>query len=298
MYSGLTKAGKSYITNICAGTSRSLLDGKSKDKIKDPANKYYNPDGVLPFCTPKTSASKIWYSQARYNGNLIQNNQQLGVALIDWFNKYGKIFEMDANIIAAQAWAESAYNLWIYPLTSTASSISQITSDTIYSIVVKNKFATKPEYKFTTEEIAAITKNLSGDINNGNNYDVGYEQGRKNRPILHQNMIDNPEIMIKAQYAYMKFIASQCDGIASSALFGYNRGPYLPVSPSYTKSIAKAISRFGEGYEKEGIDYVYKIFQLLGNQNYKKEGWFGYFWLKLNEPFDKYTAEVDESNIA
>jgi len=121
---------------------------------------------------------------------------------------------------------------------------------------------------------------------------------RRDLVILHQNMIDNPEIMIKAQYAYMKFIASQCDGMASSALFGYNRGPYLPVSSSYTKSIAKAISRFGEGYEKEGIDYVYKIFQLLGNQNYKKEGWFGYSWLKLNEPFDKYTAEVDESNIA
>lgn len=294
MYSGLTRTGKAFITNVCSGTNRSLLDGKSQYKIDDISSNLYNPNGVLPFCIPETSPTKIWYSNAEHNGKKIQNNQELGIALIDWFDKYGEIFQMDANIIAAQAWAESAYNIWIYPLTSTASSISQITIDTIYEIVVKNKFATKLDYNFTTAEIAAITKNVTG--NTQNDYDVSYPQGKKNRPILHQNMIDNPEIMIKAQYSYMKFISNKCNGIASSTLFGYNRGPYLPVCSSYTKSINNAISKRGKGYEKEGIDYVWKIFQLLGNQRYNSNGWFGYHWLNLNEPFDKYAAEVDESN--
>jgi len=293
MYSGLTQAGKAFISKVCSNTDRSLLDGKSNYKINDISSNLYNPNGVLPFCNPPTPPTKIWYSDAKYNGKNIQNNRELGIALIDWFDKYGKIFEMNANIIAAQAWAESAYKIWNYPLTSTASGISQFAMPALFDVIISNKYATKPEYQFTVDEIAAISKNTTG--NTKDDYDISKPQGKKNRPILHQNIIDNPEIMIKAQYAYMKYISTRTKGMASSALFGYNRG-HAYAKPSYTQSINSAIISEAEGYEKEGIDYVWKIFQLLGNQNYNSNGWFGHHWLNLNEPFDKYAAEVDESN--
>ncbi len=267
MYSGLTRAGKSFINSVCSGTGRSLLDGKSNAKITDTGSKYYNPDGHLPFCMPVISASKIWYSQAKYNGKTIQNDQELGIALIDWYDKYGKIFQMDANIIAAQGWAESGYKIWNYPLTSTASGIGQFTVEAVFDVIATNKFATQPEYRFTAQEIAAITKNWSGNTSDIKSFKVGYPLGKRNRPYLHQNICDNPEIMIKAHYAYMKYLSGRCDGIASSSLFGYNRGPAYAF-PSYTRSISSATN--SDNYEKEGIDYVFKIFQLLGNKNYNK----------------------------
>lgn len=290
-YSGLTQSGKAFIRKVCAGNSRTLLDGKSPYKYLKQDN-LYNPDGHLPFCSPPCPA-KTWYSNAQYNGKKISTNQELGEALIDWYNKYAKIFELDANVMAAQAYAESGYNVWIYPLTSTASGISQFIVEAVYDIIVMNKYATKDSYKFTDAEIAAITKNLSGNTKSVSSYKVGYAQGKKNRATLHQNVIDNPEIMIKGQFCYMKYIGTRCNDLASSALFGYNRGPGYSY-PSYTKSIASATN--SSNYQLEGIGYVYRIFNLLGNKNFDKNGYFGYDFLKLDAPFDKYLAECEESS--
>ena len=99
--------------------------------------------------------------------------------------------------------------------------------------------------------------------------------------------------MIKAQYCYMKYIGTRCNNLASSALFGYNRGPRYAY-PSYTKSIAMATD--SENYQMEGINYVYRIFNLLGNKKFNKNGYFGYDFLKLDEPFDEFLVECEESN--
>jgi zinc D-Ala-D-Ala carboxypeptidase len=298
-YVKLKEEGKQFIRKVCSGNGKTLLEGKSSQKINDTSSKLYNPNGVLPFSSPKVLPSKIWYSNAKHNGANISTNAQLGEALIAWFEKYGQLFEMDANIIAAQAYAESGYILWNYALTSTASGISQFTSDTLYTVIVDNKFSSVPEYRFTNEEIMLINNGISGDKKQLDSYSVSTETGKKNRAIIHQNICDNPEIMIKAQYNYMKFISKRCDGLASSALFGYNRGPYI-ATPSYTQSIANAKNpERGKDYELEGIGYVYKIFQLLGNPDYAPtKGWFGYSHLNLNEPFNSYNAEVAESNFS
>jgi hypothetical protein len=300
-YIKLTSKGESFIKSVCSGTGNSLLTGNKPSYINDKSSKLYNPDGVLPFCLPKVSASKVWVASPKDDdGNVITTNEDLGKSLIKWYNHYGSVFAMDSNIIAAQGYAESAYKVWIYPLTSTASGISQFIVDAVYDVIVTNKFASSPEYAFTTEEIAAITKGLSGNTQTISTFSVKYAQGKKNRATLHQNVIDNPKIMIKAQFAYMKYISSLCDGLASCTLFGYNRGPGY-VSPSYTKSIAKATD--SNNYQMEGINYVYKIFNFLGNNSYSKYGYFGYdgsvssaLDLKLKEPFDSYKAEVSQSN--
>lgn len=285
-YSGLTQSGKAFIRKVCAGDSRTLLDGKSSAKYSK-KDSLYNMDGHLPFCSPPCPV-KTWYSNAQYNGKKINTNQELGEALIVWFNKYSKIFELDANIIAAQAYAESGYNVWAYPLTSTASGISQFITEAVFDVIVTNKYSSQEDQKFTSAEISAITKNLSGNTKVASTFTVDKPQGKKNRATLHQNIIDNPEIMIKGQCCYMKYIGSLCDNLASSALFGYNRGPKYSY-PSYTKSIASATD--SRNYQMEGIGYVYRIFNLLGNKTFDKHGYFGYDFLKLNEPFDKYLAE-------
>jgi len=67
--------------------------------------------------------------------------------------------------------------------------------------------------------------------------------------------------MIKAQYVYMDYIGSKCDYLASTTLFGYNRGDGF-VRKTYIDSILRA-SWYKMNYHLEGISYVEKIFNYL-----------------------------------
>lgn len=299
-YIALTQKGKDFITLKCSGTGNSLLRGKSKDSITNP-NKpnLYNPYGVLPFCDPPISKDKIWVSNATHNGKAITTNQELGVAIIDWYTKYGQIYLMDVNFLAAQAYQESGYNVWIYPLTSSASGISQFIVDTVYGVVIKNQFGVSNlgnNQYFSDEEIALITKNIKGDKFDYNTYTLSKLLGRQNRATLHQNIIDNPDLMIKAQFRYMKYLSKLSNGLASTTLFGYSRGQGMIVWKNHNKAIfsdsIKRAAQYSAGYEVEGIDYVYRIFKSLYYN-------FGYTQLNMDSPsnFDKFKAETDESNI-
>jgi hypothetical protein len=289
----LTVEGKDYIKTACNGNGNSLLSGKSIYKITDTKSEYYNPNAVLPLFYPRPPRTSIaeynawinnivtWISNPAINGN-ITTNSQLGDAIIKWYDKYGEIFQMDANVLAAQTYQESKYCVWAYPLTSTAAGISQFTSDTVIDIIIKNKHtkeieATLPKtdpnlLKFSDAEIAKITKNVTGEIKDNATYDIGSTLGRENRPIMHQNITDNPELLIKAQYRYMKYIASKCNSLTSATLFGYSRGPYGYAYSSYILAINKASQHAPVGvkkepYEDEGINYVFNIFCILGDKN-------------------------------
>jgi hypothetical protein len=245
----LTQKGEAFIRAACSGGGNSLLQGKNK--------------GVLPYCDPVTSPSKIWVSNARHNNVLITTNQQLGEALIDWYNKYGNMYQMDANVMAAQAFQESGYFVWNYPTTSTASGIGQFTTDAVYDVIITNNYSYITPH-MTTAEIQAI---ISGTFGIGGSYDTTYNvasvTGKKNRPIMHQNIIDNPEIMIKAQFRYMKIIAAVGKtSLTSQVLFGYSRGLGL-IKSTYSDSIERA-TKYSPNYQIEGIDYVFKIFRYLG----------------------------------
>lgn len=283
----LSKAGENFIHSKVNGTGNSKLSGSASDK------KGYkkNPTAVLPYCYPLTNVNKVWTSNPIINGGIITNDE-LANALIRWYNKYAEIYEMDANIMAAQAYQESAYIIWNYAVNSTASGISQFVAGSFYEVIIKNK-----RKNFTDIELIALTKNMSGY-----SYQPGvkppedpfvtdYLLGRHNRPILHQNIIDNPELMIKAQFDYMKWISGRCEQLASCTLFGYSRGPnLLNNNSSYTAWIKAAQNpKYDEGYENEGIHYVYMIFKNL-YQN------FGYTELDMSEStkknFDKFNANL------
>lgn len=295
----LTQKGKDFITNVCSNASdNELLYGKSSYKINDISDKNYNPNGVLPYCIPETLSTKYWTCKPKNSsGNVITTNEELGEMLIKWFNLYSKQYDLDANIIAAQSYVESGYVLWNYPLTSSASGIGQFISSAVFEIIISNN-----DKSFTTSEIGLLTKNMTGDLSDINSFVVSNTQGRKNRPFLHQNICDNPQIMIKAQCSYMNRIAKRTDGIASSTLFGYSRGPGY-VYPSYTKSIKNTVNKKNESYVTEGINYVERIFNILGNPKYiyfknlKKYGYFGYDQLNITDTFNSFNAEIEEGKL-
>ena len=313
-FTKLSVEGLKFIRKVCEGNGNSLLQGK---------HKYALPYSDLP-------ASQTWVCniQDPTDSNItITTNKQLGEALIFWFNKYAEIYQLDANVIAAQAFAESTYYAWNFAGgKSTASGINQFTMQTIYWVIVENLGHPRVSNAMTPMEIATITANLRNPLSK-NSYSVGSTlpaDAYFNRPILHQNVINNPGIMIKAQCYYMKNIADKSDSLASTALFCYSRGMYM------SKTYSRTIQRCDEDntgnlkYKDEGLNYVLKIFGILGDKNnyleskglgkYKPHGiYFGYdkTYFKTSEDgivdprnlrigkeyeWNPYDANVDESS--
>lgn len=281
----LTKAGEDFIRSVCKGSGNSKLRGSAVDK----RGYRNNPTAVLPYCSPLTTTSKIWISNPDINGG-ITTNAELAEELIRLYNKYAVMYQLDANILAAQAYQESLFIIWNYAVNSSASGISQFIANAVYDVIIRNAYG-----GFTSAERQAITKDLNGYVYSSGTppkdpFLVDYELGRKNRPILHQNIIDNLEIMIKAQFVYMNFISTRCNKLASVTLFGYSRGPYLLNEPSSSYSLwVNAAKNRGNSYEDEGIHYVYKIFTNL----YKN---FGYKHLNMTKEavttFDRFNATL------
>jgi len=307
-YYKITKSGEDFITHVCTQGGSSLLTG---------TNTY-----ALPYTDPPLS--KVWICNIIFNGKQIATGADLATALIFWFNQYAGEYQMDANVIAAQAYVESGYKIWNYALgdvknQSTASGINQFTMLTIYDIIVKNTYNTE---KMTQDEINIITNGLTNPTSQ-NSYSVYVNKAKnptayQNRPILHQNVINNPNIMIKAQCRYMKYFANNCGSLTSSSLFCYSRGGKY-VASTYSKVIQNCTNdkKKSPTYIQEGLNYVLRIFGILGDKgnNVQQLGrkykplnyYFGYDNkmgdndprnLKLNVPFDSFNSNVSESNDA
>ncbi len=322
-FSKLTKFGEQYIHKICDDTGTKLLSGNN---------------GPMPYTYP--IINKNWTSHALYppaNQKEITNGIELANALIYWYNYYCKIYGLDANVIAAQGITESNYNIWIYagfakaggqPIAnqSTASGLNQFLSTTMFDVVVnKHGQHYNEQNPFTATEIAKMTKNLIGDINVVDTYKVGgyvtgqppsqYQIGWTNRPIYHQNVIDNPGIMIKAQCVYMKYIADLCSSLTSSTIISYGWGSSY-ARKTYPDTVAAIQRGAGAKAATDGVNYVLKIFGILGDKfnllgaqgkiqpkNYKIKGeYFGYddFMndkdisknLKLFEPYNSFETTL------
>jgi len=314
-FSKITPEGESFIKHVC---NTGFPIGKTTNTLLRGKNSY-----PFPYC--KTSAAnQIWTCTIKIPTDptrIISTADELANALIYWFNTYSKEYSLDANVIAAQSYTESSYVVWNYaPLDSTASGISQILMKTLWDVIVnengKKYDSTNP---ITPEETYAINNNLEakelassysvGSYNN-NNPQPSHDIAWRNRPLLHQNVINNPGIMIKAQCKLMSFFAKGCNNLTSSALFCYNRGFYQ--KSTYTDTIVACkkgkLSLANPNYPNEGLKYVLKTFGILGDKNnfletkglgknYKPTGkYFGYDEnyektdpsknLRLKEPFN------------
>ncbi len=268
-FKALTKKGEEFILNRCLADSTFGAD-RFNGKRSFALPKSNVPSGTVFSAKPKDETQ-----------NSITTPQQLATNLISWFNRYSELYLLDANVIAAQAYAESGYNLWIYS-EGGAMGLSQFLDTAFYDTIIKN------QYTFQ-DDVDDLTSGMSGDIKDIRIHIPNFSTRDKtilsnpdttavataNRQILFQNIINNPKIMIKAQCYVMSFIGQRNNNLASSSLFAYNRGGYLS-STSYDDMISKTQKKYGSEYIKEGVTYVNRIFNLLaGKEPFVKAG-FGY----------------------
>lgn len=224
---------------------------------------YYDDEGN--YVPPKTGLWEV--QELLYKGeNVVGSNQKGAEAILDWYETYAQVFGLDPNILLAQAYRESGFKLWVHPPPpSSAAGISQFLPSTLYERVFE-----KGKDFFSDEERQRLSINLEipyniQAFNVGNETQSQNNLGRRNRRYFHQNIINNTETLIKAQCEYMNFISQRVDGLASAALFGYSRGPFL-ATKNYAQSIQRAKDHTStKDYHKEGVNYVYKIFQTLRN---------------------------------
>ncbi len=254
-YKPITNKGKVFIRNRCksAGDRFSGNINYPLGRSNDPANTIYT--------------AKV------FNGtsNRITTEDVLTDYIINWVEFYSREYQLDANIIAAQIYAESGFDLWRFSFGgkhgSSAMGITQFIDTAVYDIIIKNKNDFSVESQKITNGLAGNLNSLTTIIPYYSNKDRTIESNAQtdiialqNRKLLFQNIIDNPEIMIKAQCYMMNAIGRRNNNLAASSLFAYNRGAYL-TSKSYNEIINNAVkNKITTG---EGIAYVNKIFKIL-----------------------------------
>jgi hypothetical protein len=283
-FKALTKKGEEFILNRCLANS-AFGNNRFSGKRKFALPKSNNPDTTVYTSAPLDEA-----------GAPILTPEALAKNLISWFNRYSKDYLLDANIIAAQAYAESSYNLWIYS-EGGAMGLTQFIDTALYDTVLKNTREFEVEGELLTNGVAGDSTDIRVIIPNYNTRDKTILStkdtvavAKTNRAILFQNIINNPRVMIKAQCYIMDFIGERNNNLAASSLFAYNRGGYLR-SNSYDDLIDKTQKRYGSEYIKEGVTYVNRIFNLLAGKEPLVPVGFGY-------DIDFTQADVNYRNIS
>lgn len=295
-YKKITKQGEKFMKTIGENNGENgLIRGKNKYEV--------------PFTYDVTIPSTLIASIVDEEGNMIFNNTQYIEYLIRIYNYYAKLYDLDANILVAQAYTESGLKVWNYaPYPSTATGLTQFLIGTMYEVIIENKYIVEP--KFTQSEIDKMILNFeqpynansykvgaSRDIREGEDNFITRSRSRKNRYYYLLNAMNNPDLMIKAQCRYMKYIAGRNNNLASNTLFAYNRGSSYRAD-SYTGIINLVKNKNGQNYIEEGLKYVERVFGILGDEfnkytNVKPNGiYFGYD-LDLNKNnFDAFKADV------
>lgn len=201
-----------------------------------------------------------------YNGLEITTPQQYSKLLIESFNKYGREYGLDSNILAAQAYQESSFRPWNYS-SGNAMGVSQFIPISAYDVLINNP-ATKKD--FSSEELGKLLNGLVDPIYKNKRYwklplgnsQTEDQQVRNNVNQVFENLRNNPDLCIKMQASYMRFISLNNNGLASSTLMAYNRGGYYR-SKTYGEMINNVIN--GKTKIEEGANYVERIFRNLGN---------------------------------
>lgn len=263
----ITATGYDFIKYVVKKGGEDLLEGKN---------------GSLPMSDDGSGnlVNQTWKVEAESFDSTTSNpkaltKSNLAESLKYWFNKYAEIYGLDANILAAQAYIESKYVMWYYPDKTTASGVNQFKMLDVYSVIVNNFGAGGPP--MSPNEIVKIVGGLTQEIAVSSYLpDEGTPATRTisktNRPILHQNIINNPEIMIKAQARYMRYFADNCGKLASTSLFCFKAGTEY-VSDTYSRAIDKLLKANDNDPTatdvKAALDYVLMVFGVLGDENNK-----------------------------
>jgi len=301
----ITDQGKKFIDKVIDDGGNSLLKGNN---------------GILPFSDDGNGESidTEWTVNSKFNGNELTTSN-LKDALIKWFEDAGEDYGLDPNVLAAQCYVESGFKLWWYDKKTTKSGINGFTMSMIYSVIVDNFSNVEP--KMFDMEKASIINNLKFPLSSTSYQPTSGNKNTKNvarlnRSILHQNIINNPDVMIKAQARYMRYLSNNSAKLVSTSLFCYNRGTNF-LANTYSRAIEKSKKNDTQQELTEGLNYVLKVFGVLGdtinlikasfNKKYKPKYYsFGYNNLFItnnesdlnnypNDNFNPYKANVVES---
>jgi len=263
----LTKQGEQFIRDACNANANNL-------------------SGSLPYALGRSNspANTVFTAKPMFNGVPISDSATLANALITWFNQYcsDNNYSLDANIIAAQTFVESGYQLWQYsnsgdPNKSSAMGISQLYDNEIWNLFFNGDGAAvtnpKDQSIFDAQQ-AAISVNLNGDLTDIRNI-VPFSTNSTtstnlvaigNRSQLFQNIMNNAEIMIQTQCKYMSQLGVANNNLASSTLFAYAVSGDI-TSKTYNDAINYAV-KLGLPI-RDGSNYVQNVFKVLGGR-YKK----------------------------
>lgn len=269
-YIPLTNAGKAFIGKAVNANTNNL-SGSQK----------------YPLGRSNVAANTTFNSAAKYKNVAITTNDDLISGLISWINTYSETYFLDANIIAAQTYLLSNYALCTYSdegsvNKSSAMGITQLMDSSIYDIYFNkmNDIDTEDQAVFDTE-YATISLNLSGDLSDvrsiipyrTDSNDSTNTTALENRRQLFQNIINNPELMIKILCRVMHDLGTTNNNLAASSLLGYVLDRNLK-SKTYNEAI-NSVSKNNANIHL-GTNFVTNVFKILSG-TYKKElGGFGY----------------------
>ena len=282
----ITKKGREFILNRC---NINYNTNTTRGTVLRGAYTYNQKDGKIvknQIITPKIIDD---------NGNLITDLNVYAEQIIIWFEKYGKEYNLNPNVLAAQAYQESYFRPYAYPASSTAMGITQFTVPTIFNVIIENRFG-----GFDQEEIDIFTNGIVGDLTLEKTfivvkgeYDNFIDSNRteatraiNNSLILFENVTNNPKLMIKAQAIYLSTIAQHHNNLAASVLTLYFAGPLLNrdgssrlISKTYGNLLDSMITdRDGKTYRSTfngGVKYARDILDILGDIRFKTIG-FGF----------------------
>ena len=284
--SKITPKGVEFIKNRCNVFSTS---GRVRGSVLSGSYNYNQKNGKI--LKGETLTPNIIGDDGRVIGDVnIYANQ-----LITWFEKYGNDYNMNPNVLAAQSYQESEYRAYAYPAGSTAMGVTQFLVPTIFDVIITNRFG-----GFTQTEIDIITNGIIGDkkekktyIVVSGDYDKFVDSNRNeatlaidNSRILFQNVMNNPNLMIKAQAIFLSKIANNHNNLAASTLTLYFAGPLLRSngtsrlnSKTYGNLLdSMTLDRDGKTYRNTfngGVKYAREIFEILGDIKFKTIG-FGF----------------------
>lgn len=256
----LTEKGKASIISICTAGG--------KNGGRNGVGKLQGNNGVLFRSTPDDTETFYKSTTTNRAGAEIKNNIQLAEALIDFYNTYGKKYNIDVNVLAAQALLESGFRIWVYPPTTTASGLCQFTQPTMWDFIITPRSSTNgiiTSADRTYMKTGLISPDLITSWNSvaAGSTKVTKEIAYKNRKTIHQNFINNLDLMIRSQIGLMRDISLRQNNVAASTLLSYNQGSFLPPGGNRSQSYLEMLRRINERQQKEGSHYVKLVYQRL-----------------------------------
>lgn len=255
-YLKLTEKAKDFITSVC-------------DESTDIFTKVTN--SKLPKSNIK---SGVTFNATMFDDNNVPiiTNEDYAKNLIIWLEYYAEIFLVDPNIAAAQLYQESRFLPLSYSGRNTLG-VSGLVDYEIFNILFN------ASDKISDSDVDKITVGITGDpyqiqtwipyLNSRDGKTKSYLTDNitaiNNRPVLYQNLANNPKLGIYCQFYLLSQYGARNKNLAATSLFCY----YVRSNESFDNySLMLDFMKKKFNTISGPKDYVNKIFLRLSDFGY------------------------------